>query len=564
MDIVLQLAHKALSTVGPFFLLLGLLIFVHELGHYLVAVYFGVRVETFSLGFGKKLFTYKRGDTSYCLSMIPLGGYVKMYGDDPSVVVPDDQKPFAFLYKPVWPRIAIVVAGPLMNLFFAILIFGVISMLGEEMPGAKIGDITSETVAYASGFRSGDTIVKVNGTPVEQWKEIKDLIESSPEQSLHFSVKREVTGAAEEVIATPALKRNEFLFTTNRQVGKIEGLTLDSVSTMIGVPDSKSLAATSGLKTLDIIEAIDGHPVSFWREVENIFANAPIDKTSWSLTVRTFSEKTEHITDLPTREVKIELPANTPADGRLATLGLVRSDLFLLSVTAGSPASRVGMMTGDEVTHINGVKIKSWQDVLDKVKAFQPEQKHISFTVLHDGLTRDVKVTPELFELPTDQGAMEKRFAIGVRPAILLAPNSVYLQKFSNPIVALGYGIGQSYEWSKLIAISFLRLIQNEVSAKNIGGVITIGRVASKSFEVGMVAFLKMMAVISINLFILNLLPVPVLDGGHLLFFSIEALKGAPISFRKMEIAQQVGLVLLLSLMIFALFNDITHLISSW
>jgi regulator of sigma E protease len=138
------------------------------------------------------------------------------------------------------------------------------------------------------------------------------------------------------------------------------------------------------------------------------------------------------------------------------------------------------------------------------------------------------------------------------------------LQRTSNPVTAVAYGFSQSWEWSKLIAISFVRLVQGEVSARNIGGVLTIGRVASKSFEVGLVAFLKMMAIISINLFLLNLLPVPVLDGGHLVFFSLEAIKGAPISFRKLEIAQQVGLVLLMSLMIFALFNDITNLISSW
>ena len=584
MDILIQLLHKALSSVGPFFLLLGLLIFVHEMGHFLVAIFFGVRVETFSLGFGKKLFTVKRGDTNYCLSLIPMGGYVKMYGDDPTVTIPVDQQPYSFLHKPVGSRIAIVVAGPLMNLIFAIFIFGAIAMLGEEMPGTKIGDITTDTVAYSDGFRSGDTVLKVDGAPVTQWKEVKDLIEDNPTKTLHFTVQREASGKTEEVVATPALKRNEFLFSTNRQVGKIEGLTLDAVSTMLGVPNPQSVAAKSGLQTLDIIEAIDGKTVSYWRDVERAFADSVgSDKKVWTLTVRAFSEKTEHLTDTPTREIKLDraalanqlepiapaepkldLKSDSQPSSLLSRFGLVRSDLFLISVNPNSPAARVGMAAGDEVTKINGVNIVTWQDVLDKVKSFQPEQKQISLTVVHGGIQRDVNVTPELFELPTDQGAMEKRFAIGVRPAILMAPQSVYLQKFSNPFVAFSYGIAQSYEWTKLIAISFLRLIQNEVSAKNIGGVITIGRVASKSFEVGLVSFLKMMAVISINLFILNLLPIPVLDGGHLLFFTIEAIKGAPISFRKMEIAQQVGLVLLLSLMIFALFNDITHLISSW
>ena len=110
MEFITELLSKVASGIGPFFLLLGLLIFVHELGHYLVAVYFGVRVETFSLGFGKKIFSYKRGDTTYCLSIIPLGGYVKMYGDDPTANIPEEQKKYSFLHKPVWPRIAIVLA----------------------------------------------------------------------------------------------------------------------------------------------------------------------------------------------------------------------------------------------------------------------------------------------------------------------------------------------------------------------------------------------------------------------------------------------------------------------
>jgi regulator of sigma E protease len=563
MDILLQLAHKAASSGGPFFLLLGLLIFVHELGHYLVAVYFGVRVETFSLGFGKKILSFKRGETTYCVSIIPLGGYVKMYGDDPTAQVPEAEKPYSFLHKPVGPRIAIVLAGPLMNLFFAILVFATVAMLGEEMPGSKIGDVSVDTAAYKAGFRSGDKILKVNEASVSQWKDVKEIIESHPEKTLHFSVQREDTQAIESVDAIPALKKNDFLFSTNRQVGKVEGLSLDAVSTMVGISDNSSAAALAGLKTLDVIEAINGQPVQYWRDIENLFskelASTNVAPHKWSLTVRAYSEKSE--AEASTREIKFEWPAKANS---LAQLGLVRSDLFLLSVNNDSPAARAGLTAGDQVTHLNGQPVKAWQDVLDTVKSFQPEKKQISFTVVHAGQTREVGITPELFELPTEQGAMEKRFAIGVRPAILMGPNSVYLQKLSNPVSALAHGVGQAYEWSKLIAISFLRLIQNEVSAKNIGGVITIGRVASKSFAVGAVAFLKMMAVISINLFILNLLPVPVLDGGHLLFFSIEALRGAPISFRKMEIAQQVGLVLLLSLMIFALFNDITHLISSW
>lgn len=168
------------NNVAPFFILLGLLIFVHELGHFLVAKFFGVRVETFSLGFGKKVLSFQRGDTVYCLSAIPLGGYVKMFGDDPSAEVPVDQRSYAFLYKPVMQRVAIVLAGPLMNLFFAIFIFTVIAGLGEEMPGPVVGDVAESTKAFASGFRSGDKITAINNEATPTWVQIKRKSKARP------------------------------------------------------------------------------------------------------------------------------------------------------------------------------------------------------------------------------------------------------------------------------------------------------------------------------------------------------------------------------------------------
>ncbi|MCB0363080.1 MAG: site-2 protease family protein, partial [Bdellovibrionales bacterium] len=141
MDIILNWLHSGLSAIGPFLILLGLLIFVHELGHFLVAKWCGVKVEVFSLGFGKKILKYRRGETTYCISMIPLGGYVKMYGDDPTAEIPPEEKARAFLYKPVAQRIAIVLAGPLMNFFFAIPLFMAVGLNGEQVPGPIAGDI---------------------------------------------------------------------------------------------------------------------------------------------------------------------------------------------------------------------------------------------------------------------------------------------------------------------------------------------------------------------------------------------------------------------------------------
>lgn len=562
MELITLALSKVASGIGPFFLLLGLLIFVHEMGHFLVAIYFGVRVETFSLGFGKKIFSFKRGETTYCLSIIPLGGYVKMYGDDPSAEIPEDQKKYSFLHKPVWPRIAIVLAGPLMNLFFAILVFAIVGMLGEQVPSAQLGDIDAKSPAYAAGFRSGDEIKKINDADIVQWSEAKELIENSAGKNISITVKREGSEASETLSALPELAKNSFLFSTKRQVGQIDGLSTESISAMIGVPKSDSVAAIAGLQTFDIIESINGVEISFWRQLEPQLLKAKTSSTGEALlTVRKFEQSESRP---PTRELRLSLSTVDPALPILEQIGIARTDLFLLSVREKSPAAAAGLQAGDVVTQLDGQPVSNWQTILDRVKSFKVSEKSIAFTVLRNGKENTYNIAPEQVDLPTEQGAMESRYAIGVVPAILSAPNAPYLLQASNPFSAVIYGVHQSWVWSKLIAISLVRLVQNEVSARNIGGVITIGRVASKSFEVGAVAFLKMMAIISINLFLLNLLPIPVLDGGHLVFFTIEALKGAPISFKKLEIAQQVGLVLLLSLMLFALFNDISHLISSW
>jgi regulator of sigma E protease len=561
----IQLAlSKVASGIGPFFLLLGLLIFVHELGHYLVAVWCGVRVETFSLGFGKKIFSFKRGPTTYALSLIPLGGYVKMFGDDPSAEVPSEDRKYSFLHKPVRQRIAIVLAGPLMNLFFAILVFGTIGMIGEEVPGTKIGDIGSQSAAYQAGFRSGDQITSVNGAPVSRWLEIKEIIEGSANTQVTFEVQREEGASPQTITATATLEKNSFLFSTQREIGAISGLDIESAAPMVGIADPKSPAATAGMKTFDVIEAVNGKEIRYWRELEPLLAAAVTSQNNEIiLSVRHYNEPET----VSPREIRINtsiLKANLSEPTRIGQLGLRRSDLFLLNIKPKSPAAAAGLKSGDLVISLDNQEVTSWQAVLDKVKSFQPNMKNLTFSILRDGAQQTIQVTPEQIDLPTDQGAMETRFAIGVVPALVSVPNPAVLAKISNPIEAAWHGVEQSWVWSKLIAISLVRLVQNEVSARNIGGVITIGRVASQSFEVGLIAFLKMMAIISINLFLLNLLPVPVLDGGHLVFFTVEAIKGAPISLKKLEIAQQVGLVLLLSLMLFALFNDISHLISSW
>ena len=556
MNFLLNSLQSVFSSIGPFFILLGLLIFVHELGHFLVAKFFNVRVEVFSLGFGKKIFQFVRGETTYCISLVPLGGYVKMYGDDPTMNVPEDQKNRSFLHKPVGQRIAIVLAGPLMNFFFAMFLFFVIAQVGDSLPGGQIGDVAVDTQAYKDGFRSGDTILAINDKPMKLWSEIKNYIEDSPNQALRFDIKR-----GEETLhisAQPQLVNNDVVLSSKGKVGRIQGLTIDAQSALIGIEDPKSPAYEAGLRTLDLVEKVNGRDVLYMRDLQNVIREEL--QKSRQLKIETRSYATDK--NPPPRTIDLNIAESIKADSPqlLADLGIEPANLYLLRVKKDSPAQKAGLKQGDKLIAIGGEPLTAWQQVIDTVTKFKVGQEPMKLVVMRDNEKHEIVVAPEMTELMNMQGQEEQRLTIGIVPAYITTTPPPILYKADSVGQALKIGWLKSVEWTELVVMSLVRLLQAEVSAKNIGGVITIGKFASQSFEVGLSAFLKMMAIISINLFLLNLLPVPVLDGGHLVFFTIEALRGAPLSLRKMEIAQQVGMIILISLMAFALFNDISNL----
>lgn len=555
--------NSVFSNVAPFFILLGLLIFVHELGHFLVAKFYGVRVETFSLGFGKKILSFKRGDTVYCLSLIPLGGYVKMYGDDPTAEVPVDQRPYAFLHKPVMQRVAVVLAGPLMNLFFAIVIFTVIAGIGEELPGPYLGDVATESKAYQAGFRSGDKILSVNGEATPAWTFIKKKLERAPGKALEFMVERKGEAQPLKLEAATTSGDNENIFSATRTVGQIEGLGMESRSTVVGVLGG-SPAARGGVKSLELVVGINDEKVSYWRDMEPMLRAAVGDKGAGTVTIKVRDvdqpDRPENV-----RSYTVEIPQWDEKKSDLTTwVGLEPAELYIYQLKKGSPAEKAGVQKGDKVVKINGEAVHTWNEVLTHVKGFEPAAGTLKFTVQRDGKEVSYDIQPEMTKLMTMKGQEERRFTIGIVSGFFPAgPDPVFI-RVSNLFSMVKEGVVDTATWTEFVVMSMVRLAQGEVSPKNVGGVITIGRVASHSFAAGLSTFLRTMAIISINLFLLNLLPIPILDGGHLLFYAIEGVKGAPLSMRKMELAQQIGLMLLMILMVFAFFNDITNLLNRW
>ncbi|MGE3974032.1 MAG: RIP metalloprotease RseP [Bdellovibrionales bacterium] len=558
MEILTGYLQEGVSFVVPLVILLGLLIFVHELGHFAVAKYFGVRVEVFSLGFGKKIFKFRRGDTEYCLSIIPLGGYVKMFGDDPKAPIEENQKQFSFNHKPVGQRIGIVLAGPLMNLFFAFFLFIAIAIVGEMVLLPRLGDIEENTAAHQAGFRSGDSILKVNGQPVAKWDDVDQMIKSSIGKNLEFEISRYPNGNVEKVVATPASAPNKNVISSEQVVGDIEGLVYYSKASVVGLQDPTSLAGAAGFITGDIITSVNGAAVERWIDLERIILEQK-NKKSFIFEIERGFEKTEK----KTVEIALaDIESATSGQNALERLGLLPADLFISKVVNDSAASEAGLREGDKIISINDTKILNWTQLVGIVRSYKDgESAPLNVVVLRDGTERSYKIAPRKVKQMAPTGKEEESYAIGVQPTIANAAPSTFLENTKDPIKAISIGAVNSWVWTKTICLSFLRLFQARVSVKSIGGPIMIGQLAKETFKIGLSPFLKIMAIISINLFVLNLLPVPVLDGGHLVFFTVEALRGAPLSMQKMEMAQQVGLVLLLGLMVIALYNDISRVI---
>lgn len=547
---IANILSTAFENIVPFVVLLSILVFVHELGHFLVARYCGVRVEVFSLGFGKKILSYKRGDTVYCLSLIPLGGYVKMFGEQGNTNIDEADRGVSFTHKTVWQRISIVLAGPLMNFFFAVLVFGLISFKGEETRSARLAEVQAGSVAEVAGLKTQDKILKVNGLSIRSYEEFQKKLNQFQNSNIELVAQQDGEPERNVNIAVAAVK-NPNLFTMSDTVGNISGILPYAKGTLIAVKFD-SLAYRLGFRTGDEILKINNQKMIGWGMLDRLIASQPVQ-----VDVERFQVKDKLTTE--TKE-KVSLTSQIETVLKIKTLsefGIEHPDVYLDQVVPGSPAELAGLMKYDKIIRIDDLKISSWEDVLQKIKSYSGTDA-ISITVLREGTEVTKKLTPKMTSQMTLQGKEDRRYTVGIMSMVNIAMPELVTIAERNPFVALANGVERSWDISVMTVMSFVRLFQGEVSHKNIGGMISIGKAAKDSYQMGLQQFLMTMGILSISLFILNLLPVPVLDGGHLVFYIIEVVKGSPLSLKKIEMAHQVGFALLMGLMVLALFNDFT------
>ncbi len=429
---------------------LAALIFVHELGHFLVARRCGVVVEKFSLGFGPKIIGFKSGDTEYLLAAIPLGGYVKMKGED--YEESSIKEPGSFAGADVKHRIAIAFAGPLFNFLFAVAIYVVVYMVGVPTLGLVTGEIRDESPALVAGIQTGDKIVGINGEDVQFWDQLQKKVHASPGKSMQFKVERD---------------------------GKLLDFTITPIS----------------------------------EEITNMFGEKE----------------------------------------NVGLIGITPMVQNISYIKEGSSAETAGLQIGDRLIDVDGTTIRGWGDL--RLAAVDKPGQELSFTVIRDEQEVVLKLTPESKVTKDEEG---KNVEIGV---IGIGMGGEMISEEYGLFGAIKRSINETGRLIYMIALSIKKLIVGSVPADQIGGPILIFQIYGEQAEQGFNQLIRITALLSINLGLLNLLPIPVLDGGHIFFFLIEMIKGRPVSERNRERAQQVGIFMLISLMVFAFYNDIMRFI---
>ncbi len=529
-----------------FILLFGVVVFIHELGHFTLAKLSGVFVERFALGFGPAILKKTWGETEYAICLLPLGGYVKMRGEDPEEArnAPSDPRSFSQIRPRT--RIAIVAMGPISNLILPVLLFSVLFLVGIPSLVSQIGWVAPGSPAEKAGLKAGDRIMAVQGRPIWKWSDMEKIMRDHPGQVVLLSVEREGKTLALSVV--PKEEQDADLFGEEVLVGRI-GVSPGSFRPVLGISDSASPAAKLGLKTGDIIVSVDDRPVNYWWQVEEACAAGGKRK---QLSIERHSG--------PSIEPKIEklvfaLPKTFTG---LKQAGIENGELYVREIRPDSVASKKGIRPGDRLMEVNHTPIESWSTFQHLVRKNEGEK--IVLTILRGRTQKNVEFVPqEIEDHNTITQERERRKQFGVISAGIAGDVAQRDERYANPFLALYHGVATTTEMTALTIGGLARLFTGRLSVrKSLGGPISIFYLAGGSYETGgWISFIRMMALLSITLGIINFLPIPVLDGGHLLFFVIEAIRGTPVNLRIREIAQHVGLIFIIGLMVLTFYVDV-------
>ncbi|MDJ0764602.1 MAG: RIP metalloprotease RseP [Myxococcota bacterium] len=552
------------SALPYFIVLIGVLIFIHEGGHFIFAKLFKVKVHVFSLGFGPRLIGFKRGETLYKISLVPLGGYVKMLGEDPTEEIHPEDQGRAFGDKPRWQRFLIVVGGPFMNIIFPLFLHFGVGLTFQEVIPAEVGLVLPNMPADNAGIQPGDIVVAVDGEPVHAFTDLLAAVSPRPNQKLKLVLRRGGETIEQELIpdAMEVPKMGIPVFLDEKEtVGRI-GVTLGYLPPLIGVSHPSSVAAQAGLVPFDLVTSVNGTPVPRFLDMEQKLVAAA--GSTVTLAVRhlkpdakpNFSPFSDQFTD-QVDTVTLHLPDGLTSVG---DLGLDRALDYVAYVTPGGAAEKIGLKRGDRLVSLDGETYPMGQIFVALSK--HPEKSRV-LAWQRNGEVFERSFKPKFIpageagELGIGRDTYDNGFwgLAGERILPTAVPNPALVGG------ALKYALAETWGGIRLIGIGIKLLFQGKVSLRSLGGPIMIGQIAGQAGQQGPSTFFWMMALISLNLGILNLFPIPVLDGGQIVFILVEAITRRPISRIIKERVMLAGIAMILLLMVFATWNDIARLV---
>ena len=534
------------ATIILAILALGFLIFIHELGHFFAAKRCKIRVEKFSIGFGPRLVGFRRGETDYCISALPFGGFVKMAGESP-----DEQKgeEGEFASAPVGHRIFVAIAGPVMNLIMGVILFSFVYLVGldhgtmwlmEMLIGrsdrmAQIGLVADDSPAKQGGIESGDTIVSINDRKIKNWQDFNTTILTHPDEELKVVVARD--GQPKTLYVTPrSLDRSGIgqIRVSARQSAMVESITEDSA------------AAKAGVQARDVIESINGRKIYHVPEFNSVIWDP---SNPFGSAHRRFYEE---INKSQSGEISLGIQRGS----EFLTIGFPINWVVNAVVEEGSEAEKVGIQSGDEIVAVNGESIKNFElyPKLRELAASNPDQP-VEIGLLRDGEKLNVPLTFAIGDDGNQLNLQGLHWRLSLDGLALAVP-TVPIPKY-NVVTAVGEGVQTNWLILEMVVKVLKRLVTREVKTKHLTGPIGIVDATRRVVEFGLRSLLFFVGFISVNLAIVNLLPIPIADGGQILFFTLEKLRGRPLSIRKQMIIQQVSIVLLAGLFLYITFYDI-------
>ena len=536
------------ETIFAFVLMLGVLVTVHEFGHFIVAKWCGVRVLKFSVGFGPAIsigrfrLAWTRGETEYVIAWFPLGGYVKMLGENPG----EEDTPAAraehsrTLGAQTLPKkLAIVLAGPAMNLLLPVFVLMGFLWVGVPQPLAVVGSVAPASPAARAGVLPGDRVVSVGGEAINDWRALADAIAAAPAvpdaQPLALELAR---GEEQLAVRVPVAKRaavDAFGAATTR--GFI-GVQHERQRAHIVLHDVTGPAARAGLQTGDLLRAADGTALEDWSALARAYVRARAKGGALRLQVQRGANTHE-----------VLLPARAP----FHELGAAPAAVQVEAVNAGSPAARAGLLAGDLILEVNGAALSGFLRFQELVRA--SEGAALQLRLVRAGAVVAASVTPERRVIEVN-GIEDERYLVGIRVAQNMLPGAVTRERVRNPLLALPRAVAMTADITLLFFEGVRRIVSGEISRRQVGGPIEIARQSGLALAAGWGQFLNLLILLSINLAILNLLPIPVLDGGQAAMFLLEGVRGRELSTRSRERFQFAGLVMVLALMGLAFWND--------